>query len=58
MLVVVVFCEDNIDERAEVERKVEDGDDVVVEDGRNGMTMAGFEATDGLDVGVGAATEE
>ena len=58
MLLVVVFCEDNIDERAEVERKVEDGDDVVVEDGRNGMTMAGFEATDGLDVGVGAATEE
>jgi hypothetical protein len=54
----VVFCEDDIDEREEVEKKVEDGDDVIDEDGRNGMTMAGFEETDGLEVGVVAATEE
>ena len=58
-MLVVVFCEGDIDEREEVERKVEDGDDDVIdEDGRNGMTMAGFEETDGLDVGMGAATEE
>lgn len=42
----------------EVEKKVEDGDVVVVEGERNGITMAGVEATEGLDVGVGAATEE
>ena len=58
-MLVVVFCEGDIDEREEVEKKVEDGDDDVIdEDGRNGMTMAGFEETDGLDVGMGAATEE
>ena len=57
-MLVVIFCEDDRDERVEVEMKVEDGEDVIVEDGRNGITMAGFEATDGLDVGVGAATEE
>ena len=58
-MLVVVFCEGDIDEREEVEKKVEDGDvDVVDEDGRNGMTMAGFEETDGFDVGMGAATEE
>ena len=55
---MVAFCEDDRDERAEVEKKVEDGDGVVIEDGRNEMTMAGFEATEGLDVGAGAATEE
>lgn len=51
---MVALCEDGIDERVEVEKKVEDGDVVVVDDERNGITMAGFEATDGLDVGVGA----
>lgn len=56
-LLVVVFWEDDIDERVEVEKKVEDGGEVVVEDGRNGMTTAGFEATDGVDVG-GPTTEE
>jgi hypothetical protein len=54
-LAVVAFCKDDIDERAEVEKKV---DVVVVEDERNGITIAGFEETDGLEVGVGAATEE
>ena len=56
-VLVVIFCEDDRDERVEVEKKVEDGEDVIVEDGRNGITMAGFEATDGLEVG-GTATEE
>ena len=55
---VVASCEDDKDERAEVERKVEDGEVVVVEGERNGMMMAGLEAAEGLDVGVGAATEE
>lgn len=31
---------------------MEDGDEVVAEDERNGITMAGFETTDGLDVEV------
>ena len=58
-VLVVVFCEDDIDEREEVEKKVEDEDeDVIDEDVRNGMTMAGFEETDGLDMGVGGAATE
>lgn len=47
---------DDIDERAEVDKKVEDGGVVIVE-GKNGITIAS-EATEGLDAGVGAATEE
>ena len=58
MVLLVAFWEDDIDERVEVEKKVEDGDDVVVEDGRNEITMAGFEAVDGLEMGMGAPTEE
>ena len=63
-VLVIAFCEDDIDKRAEVEKKVEEGDvvvvaeAVVVEDERNGITMAGFEATDGLDMEVDAATIE
>lgn len=49
---MAVLCEDDTDERADVDKKVEDGDVVVVEDGRNDITMAGFEATEGLDGGV------
>jgi hypothetical protein len=56
--VVELFEDDIVDERAEVEKKVEDGDVVVVEGGRNGITMAGLEATEGLDVGLGAATDK
>lgn len=48
---------DDIDERAEVDKKVEDGGVVIVEGEKNGITIA-FEAIEGLDAGVGAATEE
>lgn len=58
-MLMVVFCKDGVDEREEVERRVEDGDgDVLDEDARDVVTTAGFEETDGLDVGVGAATGE
>lgn len=46
-----VCCEGD----ADVDKKVEV---VVVEGDRNDITMAGSEVTEGLDVGVGAATEE
>lgn len=56
---VVAFFEDNTDERAEVDKNVEDWGVVVVEGGRNGITMAGgFEATEAPDAGVGRAAEE
>jgi hypothetical protein len=56
---VVAFFEDDTDDRAEVDKNVEDWGVVVAEGGRNGITMAGgFEATEGLDAGVGKAAEE
>lgn len=51
----VVFCEDNTDARAEVDKKM---DVVVVEGERNGITMVGLEVTEGNGARVGAMTEE
>lgn len=54
-MLVVAVVEDDTDERAEVDKRVEDWGVVVVEGGRNGITMAGFEVT---DAGMGEAAEE
>ena len=51
---VVAVVEDDADDRVEVDKRVEDWV-VVVKDGRNGITIAGFEVT---DTGVGEAAEE
>ena len=47
------FCEDDIDERADVEMKAEDEDIVIVEGGKNGMTMQDLRK----QTAVGAAAE-
>lgn len=53
-----VYCKGDADESANVDKRVEEEGVVVVEDDRSDITMAGSEATEGLDVGVGAATGE
>lgn len=57
-LLVVAFFEDDTEVRAEVDKRMGDWGVVVVKGGRNGITMAGFEATEGLDAGVGEEAEE
>ena len=47
---LLVCCEDD-NKRADVDKKVEDGGVVIVEDGKNGITIAGFEP-------IGSAAEE
>jgi len=37
-VLVIVSCEDDIDEGADIEKKAEDGDVVIVEGRKNGMT--------------------
>ena len=50
---VEFFCEDDIDERVDVEMKAEDEDIVIVEGGKNGMTMQDLRK----QTAVGAAAE-
>ena len=52
-MLVEFFCEDDIDERADVEMKAEDEDIVIVEGGKNGMTMQDLRK----QTAVGAAAE-